>query len=107
MSKRLEGKVAFISGGGSGIGAATALRFAQEGAQVVICGRRQEPLAAVVAQIRAAAGQAEAVQADVGNEAQIVQAIEQAAQRHGQLDILVNNAMAYTWGALDATSTAD
>ena len=81
MSKRLEGKVAFISGGGSGIGAATALRFAQEGAKVVICGRRQQPLDAVVAQIRAASGQAEAVQADVGNEAQIVQAIEQAAQR--------------------------
>ena len=107
MGNRLQGKVAFVSGGGSGIGAATAIRFAQEGAQVVICGRRQEPLDAVVAQIRAAGGQAEAVQADVGQEAQYVAAIEGAAKRHGRLDILVNNAMAYTWGALDATSTAD
>lgn len=107
MSKRLQGKVAFVSGGGSGIGAATALRFAQEGATVVICGRRQAPLDEVVAQIRAAGGQAEAVQADVGNEAQYVGAIEGAAQRHGKLDILVNNAMAYTWGPLDAMSTAD
>lgn len=43
MNKRLQGKIAFVSGGGSGIGAATAERFAQEGATVVICGRRKEP----------------------------------------------------------------
>jgi len=47
------------------------------------------------------------VLADVGDESQYVGAIEAAAQRHGQLDVLVNNAMAYTWGAIDATSTAD
>jgi meso-butanediol dehydrogenase/(S,S)-butanediol dehydrogenase/diacetyl reductase len=52
MSKRLEGKIAFVTGGGSGIGAATAERFAQEGATVVICGRRKEPLDEVVARIR-------------------------------------------------------
>ena len=107
MGNRLQGKVAFVSGGGSGIGAATAQRMAQEGATVVICGRRQEPLDAVVAAIHAAGGKAEAVVADVGNEAQYVGAIEAAAQRHGRLDILVNNAMAYTWGALEAMTTAD
>lgn len=107
MSKRLQDKIAFVSGGGSGIGAATALRLAEEGATVIICGRRQAPLDAVLAQIRAAGGKAEAVLADVGNEAQYVGAIEAAAQRHGRLDVLVNNAMAYTWGALDAMSTAD
>ena len=53
--------------------------MAQEGATVVICGRRQEPLDAVAAAIRAAGGQAEAVVADVGNEAQYVGAIEAAA----------------------------
>lgn len=107
MSQRMQGKVAFVSGGGSGIGAATAIRLAEEGATVVICGRRQERLDAVVAQIRAAGGQAEAVLADVGDEAQYVGAIEAAAQRHGRLDVLVNNAMAFTWGALEAMSTAD
>ncbi|MEG0199697.1 MAG: SDR family NAD(P)-dependent oxidoreductase [Comamonas sp.] len=107
MSKRLEGKVAFVTGGGSGIGAATAERFAQEGATVVICGRRQEPLDAVVAKIKAAGGKAEAVVADVGQEAQIVGALEQAARNHGGLDILVNNAMAYTWGAIDSMTTQD
>lgn len=107
MSKRLEGKVAFVSGGGSGIGAATALRFAQEGASVIICGRRKEPLDAVAAQIRAAGGKVEAVVADVGVESQYVGAIEEAAKRHGRLDVLVNNAMAYTWGAIEGMSTDD
>lgn len=107
MGNRLQGKVAFISGGGTGIGAATAARFAEEGATVVICGRRKEQLDEVVARIKAAGGQAEGVQADVSNEAQYVAAIEDAARRHGQLDVLVNNAMAYTWGALESTSTAD
>lgn len=107
MSKRMQGRIAFVSGGGSGIGAATAMRLAEEGAHVVICGRRREPLDAVVAQIQAAGGSAEAVQADVGQEAEYVGAIEGAAQRHGRLDVLVNNAMAYTWGALDEMSTAD
>ncbi len=107
MSKRLEGKIAFVSGGGSGIGAATAERFAQEGATVVICGRRKQPLDEVVAKIKAAGGSAEAIVADVGNEAQFVGALEQAAKKHGSLDILINNAMAYTWGGIDSMTTAD
>lgn len=107
MSKRLAGKVAFVTGGGSGIGAATAERFAQEGAMVVICGRRKQPLDEVVAKIVAAGGKAEAVVADVAQEAQIVGALEQAAKQHGSLDILVNNAMAYTWGGIDAMTTQD
>ncbi|MBS3017368.1 2,5-dichloro-2,5-cyclohexadiene-1,4-diol dehydrogenase LinX [Comamonas sp. PE63] len=107
MNKRLQGKIAFVSGGGSGIGAATAERFAQEGATVVICGRRKEPLDEVVARIKAGGGSAEAIVADVGNEAQFVGALEQTAKKHGSLDILVNNAMAYTWGGIDGMTTAD
>ncbi|KGG94971.1 2,5-dichloro-2,5-cyclohexadiene-1,4-diol dehydrogenase [Comamonas thiooxydans] len=107
MSKRLEGKIAFVTGGGSGIGAATAERFAQEGATVVICGRRKQPLDEVVARIKAAGGSAEAIVADVGNEAQFVEALDQTAKKHGRLDILVNNAMAYTWGGIDSMTTAD
>ena len=103
----MQGKVAFVTGAGTGIGAATALRLAQEGATVVICGRRQAPLDEVVAQIKAAGGKAEAVQADVSDEAGFTAAIEAAAQRHGKLDVLVNNAMAYSWGSIEDTSTAD
>ena len=107
MAGRVQGKVAFVTGGGSGIGEATAHRLAEEGATVVICGRRREPLDAVVAAITARGGRAECVVADVSDEAQIVAAIEAAAQKHGRLDIMVSNAMHFTWGALDGMSTAD
>lgn len=108
MAGRVQGKVAFVTGGGTGIGEATAHRLAEEGASVIICGRRREPLEAVVAAITAKGGKAEFVVADVSNEAQTVAAIEGAAQRHGgRLDIMVNNAMAFTWGAVDAMTTAD
>lgn len=107
MTARLQDKIAFITGGGSGIGAATAERFAEEGARVVICGRRQAPLDEVVARIRAAGGQAEAVVADVSDEAAFTAALPDCARRHGRLDILVNNAMAYTWGPIEAMSSAD
>ena len=107
MTGRMQGKVAFVTGGGSGIGAATAMRFAQEGATVVICGRRREPLEELAARIGADGGRTDAVVADVSDEAGFVAALESAAQRHGSLDVLVNNAMAYTWGSIEETSTAD
>ncbi len=107
MTGRLQGKVAFITGGGSGIGEATAHRFAEEKAVVVICGRRKELLDGVVAAIRAKGGKADGVQVDVSNEDQYVGAINDAAKRHGHLDILVNNAMAYSVGQIESTSTAD
>jgi meso-butanediol dehydrogenase / (S,S)-butanediol dehydrogenase / diacetyl reductase len=107
MTSRLQGKIAFITGAGSGIGAATARRFAEEGATVVLCGRRAEPLQEVAASIVAIGGKAFCAQADVSDEQGFVTAIEEAAQRHGRLDILVNNAMAYTWGGIDSTSTED
>lgn len=107
MQSRFTGKVAFITGGGSGIGAATAQRFAQEGAKVVICGRRKEPLEEVVAMIRQQGGEAFAVQADVSNEQGFVKALEQAAQEHGSLDILVNNAMAFSYGGIEDMTTED
>ena len=107
MSKRLQGKIAFVTGAGSGIGEATALRFAEEGATVVLCGRRIEPLQGVQEKIRTQGGQAEIVVADVSDEQAYVGALQATAQRHGRLDILVNNAMAYTWGGIDTMTTAD
>lgn len=107
MTARMHNKVAFITGGGSGIGAATALKMAAEGATVIICGRREEPLQEVVEQIHAAGGKAAYRVADVSNEDAFVGAIKSTAVEYGRLDIMVNNAMAYTWGAVDSMSTAD
>lgn len=107
MKQRLEGKTAFVTGGGTGIGAATAIRFAQEGASVVICGRRKEVLDEVVTHIEAIGGRAEAIAVDVSNETAFTAALDDVAKRHGQLDILVNNAMAYTWGLIESTSAQE
>jgi len=107
MQSRFKGKVAFVTGGGSGIGAATAQRLAQEGAKVVICGRRQEPLDEVVTAIQQQGGNAFAMKVDVSNEQSFVQALEQTAKEHGSLDILVNNAMAFSYGCIEDMTTED
>lgn len=107
MTLRMQNKIVFITGGGSGIGAATAERMAEEGATVVICGRREEPLQGVVEKINAAGGKAAYRVADVSNEQQFVSAIESTAAEYGRLDVMVNNAMAFTWGGVDAMTTED
>lgn len=107
MSLRLQNKIALVTGASSGIGEATAVRFAHEGALVVLCGRRLEPLQGVCEKIIAAGGKAEVVVTDVSDEAAYTRAIEETAKRHGRLDILVNNAMAFTWGAVESMTTED
>lgn len=107
MAGRLQDKVAIISGGGSGIGAAAALRFAEEGAKVAICGRRLDPLQAVVTQIESAGGEACAFSVDIGDQDAAKQLIEDVVGRYGQLDILVNNAVAIAPGMLKKTSVQD
>jgi 3-oxoacyl-[acyl-carrier protein] reductase len=91
--KRLAGKVALITGASRGIGAAIAVRFAAEGAKVVVNYARSEREAKeVVAKITAAGGHAIAVKADVGNPAEIPLLFAATTKAFGQLDILVNNA---------------
>ncbi|MDN0073897.1 SDR family NAD(P)-dependent oxidoreductase [Crenobacter sp. SG2303] len=107
MTGRLQGKVALITGAGTGIGAATARRFAAEGAKVVICGRRKAPLETVVESILAQGGEAAWVQADVTDEASVENAVQTAVKHFGSLDIMVNNAVNYTWGVLEQVSTDD
>ncbi len=107
MSARLQGKVALISGAGTGIGAAAAQLFALEGARVMLCGRRREPIEAMAKLIRQQGGEADWVQADVTDEQSIERAVGQTLERFGQLDVMVNNAVNYTWGPLSQLSTAD
>jgi NAD(P)-dependent dehydrogenase (short-subunit alcohol dehydrogenase family) len=89
---QLQGKVAIITGGGTGIGKAVALRFAQEGARLALAGRRPGPLEATAAEIQAAGGQAITVPSDVTDAAQVMRLIETTVERLGGLDILINNA---------------
>jgi NAD(P)-dependent dehydrogenase (short-subunit alcohol dehydrogenase family) len=88
----LRGKTAWITGGGSGLGRAMALRFAGLGAAVAISGRRVEPLDAVVAEIVAAGGRAAKAPCDVRDAAQVDAALAQVRATLGLPDILVNNA---------------
>lgn len=89
MSERLKGKVALITGGTSGIGAATAQLFVSEGARVVITGRSVEKGRALAADLGSNASYREA---DITQEEAIRDSIEHTAQSHGRLDILFNNA---------------
>ncbi len=84
---RLENKVALITGGGSGIGAATARLFAAEGAKVVVTGRRPEPLAVVAGEVDGLA-----VAGDTGDPAHVQEAIAAAVSHFGGVDVLVTSA---------------
>ena len=89
---RFEGKVALITGGNAGIGLATALGFAAEGASVMIAARRRAQGEAAVEQIRQAGGQAEFVETDVTASASIQNMVAETIARFGRLDIAFNNA---------------
>lgn len=89
---RLDGKVAIITGGNSGIGECTAELFAKEGAKVVISARRVEQLEAVADKIKAAGGEVLAVPCDISKKEQCKNVVEKTIATFGKLDILVNNA---------------
>lgn len=89
---KLEGKVAIVTGGGGGIGRAISLRFANEGAAIVVAGPTAEKIAGVEKEIRDAGNRALAVLTDVADEARVRQMISAAVEKFGQIDVLVNNA---------------
>ena len=98
---RLEGKVALISGGSRGMGAAEAKLFAQEGAKVVIGDVLEEEGHRTEAEINEAGGECVFLRLDVTQETQWTSAVESAVQRFGKLDILVNNAGIVARGTLE------
>jgi len=89
---RLSGKVALITGGGRGIGRAIALRFASEGAAVMLAATKREALEATAGEIRKTGGRAATVIADVSDEAAVKNMVAGTLSEFGRLDILVNNA---------------
>ncbi len=86
------GRVALVTGGGTGIGRATALELAATGAAVVVCGRRPEPLEETAAAVADAGGACLAVAADIRQPADVTRVLDTALGRFGHIDVLVNNA---------------
>ncbi|NMN98282.1 SDR family NAD(P)-dependent oxidoreductase [Antrihabitans stalactiti] len=100
MTTRFTGKSVLVTGGGSGIGRATARAFAAEGATVAVLGRRKPSLDDTVALIEASGGTASAIAADVTNADDLARAIDTVVVRHGGLDIAFNNAGIVTTGTV-------
>ncbi|MCY4042243.1 MAG: SDR family NAD(P)-dependent oxidoreductase [Candidatus Dadabacteria bacterium] len=97
---KLKGKVALITGGSLGLGKATAILFAQEGATVIITGRTEKTLKEAVSEAESKGVKIEYLVSDVAKEEDCKSAVEETVKRHGAVDILFNNA-----GVLSAAST--
>ncbi len=103
MASKLEGKIALITGGSSGIGLATAKRFVAEGAKVVITGRRKDAVEAAAKEIGPAAI---GIQSDAGNLADLDRLYAQIKKQHGHIDILFANAGVGEFATIDQITEA-
>lgn len=92
MKGQLDGKVAIVTGGGTGIGEAICLAFAREGARVVVSGLPDDPITDVVATILASGGEAVPFAGDLATEEAAKQCVDTAVAKYGRVDVLVNNA---------------
>lgn len=107
MVERLDGKVAVITGAGSGIGRAAALLFAAEGAAVVVVDLDGDAAREVAAKISVDGGRADAVAADVTDAGDMERAVATAVETFGRLDVLYNNAGVGSTGSVADTDEAD
>jgi NAD(P)-dependent dehydrogenase (short-subunit alcohol dehydrogenase family) len=103
----MKDKVALITGASSGIGRATALKFASEGAKVAIVARSVDKLAGVVETIEANGGEAKAIAADVTREADIERVVRETVQAFGGIDVVVNAAGIIATGTIENTGLED
>jgi NADP-dependent 3-hydroxy acid dehydrogenase YdfG len=107
MAGSLADKVAIVTGATAGIGEATALSLAAEGAAVALAGRREERLTALKERIEAAGGRALAIKTDVGDEAQCNALVERTNSELGGVDILINNAGVMLLGPVMGADTEE
>jgi NAD(P)-dependent dehydrogenase (short-subunit alcohol dehydrogenase family) len=98
---KLKDKVAIVTGGGTGIGKAISLAFADEGAAVVVAARNVTRLEEVANQIKSKGGKARAIQTDISDHEQIKRMLAETVKEFGKLDILINNAAAYSYNNAD------
>jgi NAD(P)-dependent dehydrogenase (short-subunit alcohol dehydrogenase family) len=103
---RLQGKVALITGGGSGIGRACAVLFAQQGAKVAVAGRRTEQIASVAEEISASGGDSLSLPCDVTKINEVERTVQAVVDRFGLLNVVINNAGAMVPGNVEQTSEA-
>lgn len=104
---KLDGKVAIITGGGTGIGRGIADSFIAEGCTIVISGRRAEVLEKAMGELESGGGTVMTVQSDVSKEADVIDLFEKTVERFGRVDILVNNAGVVQSGLIEDTSFED
>jgi NADP-dependent 3-hydroxy acid dehydrogenase YdfG len=107
MAGKLEGKVAIVTGASSGIGEATAIALASEGAKVAVSARRGDRLDALVKQISDQGGDAFAIVGDVTDEQQAKDLVDKTKAHYDRIDILVNNAGVMLLGMIDGATTED
>lgn len=107
MAGKLEGKVVIVTGASAGIGEATAIALAQEGATVAIAARRAERLNAVAQRIEASGGKALPIVADITDETQANNLVQKTKAEFGRVDILVNNAGVAYLGEIDGGNTSE
>ncbi|MCB9779322.1 MAG: SDR family NAD(P)-dependent oxidoreductase [Alphaproteobacteria bacterium] len=107
MARRFDDLICWITGGGSGLGAALACELAARGGVVVVSGRREGPLQEVVGRIEAAGGRAEALPLDVTDEDAVREAAAAIVARHGRLDVAVANAGYAVSGRVEKLCAAD
>ncbi|MBW4444933.1 MAG: SDR family NAD(P)-dependent oxidoreductase [Plectolyngbya sp. WJT66-NPBG17] len=107
MTGKLDGKVAIVTGASAGIGEATAIALAAEGAQVILIARRGELLEALANRIEVQGGKALAIAADVTDEAQVQGVVQKVQATFDRIDILINNAGIALMGNIDGANTED
>lgn len=101
---KLDNRIAIVTGSGTALGKATAMLFAQEGAVVILCGRRLSRLEEVKQQIEAFGGTAHAFRAEVSSEKDIQTLVDLVKTSYGRIDILINNAAVFDPGQVIETS---
>ncbi|MFZ0036528.1 MAG: SDR family NAD(P)-dependent oxidoreductase [Candidatus Acidiferrales bacterium] len=106
-NQMLEGKVAIVTGGGSGIGRATSRVFAEHGARVMVADINGAPAAETAASIVAKGGEAISSQTDVGKMADVERMVKETAERWGRLDVIFSNAAGYKLGSATELSEED